>query len=70
MYHGTDQIYCSTCEYWTGERQLALNKNGKEKVDVSKVAMGECENSFSRFFEKSRRQDGKCQHFSRWTEMM
>jgi len=68
--HGTDQKICSLCEYWTGARQVIWSNTGKERVDVQKLAMGECENSFSKFFEQGRRQDLRCQHFSKWTEVL
>ena len=64
----TDTVKCGTCDYWTGERKPCFDQKSTPKVDILS-GTGECENSYSRFFEQDRKQGAKCKDYSKWTEL-
>lgn len=68
MISKTERIICGTCEYWTGNRNPVFDKKGNPKVDIADET-GQCENVMSRQYEKSRKRDASCVHFSKWTEL-
>lgn len=65
----TTREICATCEYWTGKRKPVFDSNGVAKIDIIDRA-GDCEEVNSRFFEKTRENDRRCNRYSKWTEIL
>lgn len=64
----TDRIMCGTCQYWTGAREPVFDCKGNPKVDLFDV-FGNCECAQSSKYEQTRKRDGKCIRYSKWTEL-
>ena len=65
----TERAICGTCQYWTGKKVPCFDKKGMPKVDIFDE-FGQCENANGNFFDKQRKKDNKCQHYSKWTELL
>lgn len=64
-----DRQMCGTCEYWTGKREPAFDRQGKPKVNIHDMH-AKCSKQNHRFTDENRWRDQCCIRYCKWTEIL